>query len=220
MQRQANTATANALAWCRSHGWLLGILVVCVFVELLLQGADRGYWGTRRWRTLAYLNGGFWIGLLHDWRPNYTAQPVTMFATYSFLHAGLSHMAVNMVTLLSLGIGVIVRAGQTGFVWVYLASLLGGAAGFALIGTTSQPMVGASGALFGLVGAWLAWDWLDRIAEGDFLWPVAAGVAGLILLNLIMYWAMDGVLAWETHLGGFVAGWIAALLLRDRAARG
>jgi rhomboid protease GluP len=77
-------------------------------------------------------------------------------------------------------------------------------------------MVGASGALFRLVGAWLAWEGLERIAAGHILWPVLAGVGGVILLNLIMYWAMDGVLAWETHLGGFVAGWITALILRDR----
>ncbi len=219
MQRHAPTAAKTALAWCRGHGWLLAIFGLCVLVELALQGADRGLWGSTRWRILAYLNGGFWIGLLHDWRPNYTGQPVAMFATYSFLHAGFFHMAVNVITLVSLGIGVIARAGQTGFVWVYIASLLGGAAGFALLGTASQPMVGASGALFGLVGAWLAWDLLERMAEGELLWPVVAGVGGLILLNLIMYWAMDGVLAWETHLGGFIAGWIAALILRDRVAR-
>jgi rhomboid protease GluP len=216
MQRSALTATQTALAWCRSHGWLLSIVVICVAVELGLQGSDRGLWGSTRWRILAYLNGGFWIGLLHDWQPNYTGQSVAMFATYSFLHAGFSHMAVNMVTLVSLGAGVVARAGQAGFALVYLASVLGGAAGFALLGTASQPMVGASGALFGLVGAWLAWEALERIAAGHILWPVLAGVGGVILLNLIMYWAMDGVLAWETHLGGFVAGWITALILRDR----
>lgn len=218
MQRQAPTATENALTWCRGHGWLLGILLVCVAVELLLQGADRGLWGSTRWRILAYLNGGFWVGLLHDWRPNYTGQSVAMFATYSFLHAGFSHMAVNMVTLVSLGIGVIARAGQSAFVSVYLASLLGGAAGFALLGTTSQPMVGASGALFGLVGAWLAWELLARMAADEPLWPVLAGVVGLIVLNMVMFWVLDGVLAWQTHLGGFVAGWVAALILRDRVA--
>jgi rhomboid protease GluP len=216
MQRQAPTVTQTALTWCRGHGWLLGILLACVTVELVLQGADHGLWGSTRWRILAYLNGGFWVGLLHDWRPNYTGQSVAMFASYSFLHAGFAHMAVNMVTLVSLGLGVIARAGQGGFAWVYLASVLGGAAGFALLGTAAQPMVGASGALFGLVGAWLAWEWLERLAAGHILWPVLAGVAGLIVLNLIMYWAMGGVLAWETHLGGFVAGWIAALILRDR----
>jgi len=40
----------------------------------------------------------------------------------------------------------------------------------------------------------------------------------LIFLNLVMYWAMSGGLAWETHLGGFLAGWAAGLWLRDPIA--
>ena len=42
-------------------------------------------------------------GLLTDWEPNFAYQPWLMFLTYAFLHGGLAHLAVNMVTLWSLG---------------------------------------------------------------------------------------------------------------------
>ena len=95
---------------------------------------------------------------------------------------------------------------------------MGGAAGYALLSDSFSPMVGASGALFGLAGAILAWDYVDRFALQDRLWPVARAVALLIALNVALYFAMGGMLAWEAHLGGFVAGWIAALLI-DPVAR-
>jgi membrane associated rhomboid family serine protease len=42
----------------------------------------------------------------------------------------------------------------------------------------------------------------------------AAGL--LIALNLVMWWAMGGHLAWQTHLGGFIGGWVLALLIDPR----
>lgn len=205
-----------ARAWVSAHAGILAVLLACTAVELALQGADLGFWGSPRWRALAYQNGGFWIGLLGDWQPNYATQPLAMFATYGFLHAGAAHLAVNMITLVSLGTAVAARAGQRGFLALYGLSVLGGAAGFALLSQAVQPMVGASGALFGLAGALVAWDWRDRRDGGETLWPVLRALALLGLLNLVMYWALGGSLAWETHLGGFLAGVFWGLLCRGR----
>ncbi len=203
-------------AWFGPHWVLIAILLICVAIEALLQGADLGLWGSPRWRGLAYQNGGFWRGLLDNWRPNYAAQPVTMFASYGFLHGGLVHLLVNMVTLVSLGRLVIERVGQARFAAIYALSLLGGAAGFAVLSSAVQPMVGASGALFGLAGALVGWEYTARrLARAD-LGPVLRVVGLLVLLNLVMYWAMDGNLAWETHLGGFLTGWAAGWWLRER----
>ncbi|MEO8242359.1 MAG: rhomboid family intramembrane serine protease [bacterium] len=185
---------------------LWGLLGLCVLPELVLQGADLGLWGSLQWRSLAYGWFGFWPGLLHDWRPNYPEQPWAMFLTYGFLHGGLVHLVVNMITLVSMGRAVIDRAGQGRFLLIYAVSLLGGALGFGLLTNTTIPMVGASGALFGLVGAVIAWAVLDRWHESMTLWPVARAVLWLIALNVILWWATGGQLAWQTHLGGFVAG--------------
>lgn len=196
---------------------LYGLIALCGGIELALVLSDQGIIGPDRLRRMALDYGGFWPGLLGDWRANYPAQPWAMFITYGFLHSGPSHLAVNMITLWSLGRGVLGRVGARGFVLLYIATLLGGAAGFALLAPGLRPMVGASGALFGLIGGLLAWAYVDRFTYNEGLWPIGRAVLFLIALNLVLWWAMGGQLAWQTHLGGFVTGWIAALLIDPRA---
>lgn len=191
---------------------LLIIIAACTLVEAVLFLSDIGLIAGRL-RTAAYQNFGFWSGLLGTWQPNYPAQPYVMFATYAFLHGGLAHLALNMVTLYSLGRMIVGRVGQWKFVLLYAVTAIGGAAGFALLSTAIAPMVGASGALFGLAGAWMAWEYIDRYTAEIGLWPVLRAALLLILLNVAMWWAMDGRLAWETHLGGFVTGWVMAFLI-------
>lgn len=192
---------------------LLAILVLCCGVELTLVAADLGLIGTPRWRAMAYGNGAFWAGLLDNWRPNYAAQPWLMFVTYAFLHGDIWHLAGNMITLLLLGEIIILRAGQRGMAAIYAVSAVGGAVVFGLMTSSMQPMVGASGALFGLAGAWLFWEWADRRRFGLSFWPVVWIALGLVVFNVLLWAVLAGRVAWETHLGGFLAGWIAALVL-------
>lgn len=197
------------------------VLVSCL-PELVLQGADWGLWGTTRWRRFSYENFAFWSGLLQGWTPNYTAQPYLMFVSYAFLHAGFGHLLVNMITLISIGRPELERMGAWRFLMIYAMSVLGGAAAFGLLSTKFQPMVGASGALFGLMGAWVIWNTSNALRARPalstlayaILWPIVL----LVLLNLAMYWAAGGNLAWETHLGGFIAGALVTLLLNRRPA--
>lgn len=202
--------------------WPIALLLLalpCVGIELVLQGADHGLWGTQRWRTLAYQNGAFWPGLLAGWRPNYAAQPITMFATYAFLHGGLLHLAVNMITLFSLGGATIAQVGQRRFLALYTVSVLLGGVFFALLSHSGfRPMVGASGALFGLAGALIAWNVIHTLGSRPGIWLGAASILWpvgiLVVLNVLMYVGTDGTVAWETHLGGFVGGAGLALILR------
>ncbi len=196
---------------------LYALMAACVGIELVLQLSDLGVLPASRMRQTAYEYGGFWPGLLGNWRPNYPAQPYAMFVSYALLHGGLMHLVVNMFTLYSLGRVVLARVGNRGFILLYLAATLGGALCFGLLARSTQPMVGASGALFGLLGGLLAWNYVDRFTAQRRLWPVWRVVLGLVVLNLVLWWAMDGLLAWQTHLGGFVAGWIAALLIDPRS---
>lgn len=215
------TATSQPPAPFPPGTWLIVTLIVlCSGTEAVLLLADYGLIGPPRLRLEAYEYAGFWPGLLRNWAPNYPLQPYTMFASYAFLHSGPVHLAVNMITLWSLAAAVCARVGARGFALLYIASVLGGAAGFGLLAATTQPMVGASGGLFGLAGGLLAWGYVDRFTAARRLWPIAQAAAGLLALNLVMWWLMDGLLAWQTHLGGFLAGWVAALLVDPRSQQG
>ncbi len=196
----------------------LALLIIAnVLIELLLEAADYGLVGSGRWRSLAYQYGAFWAGLLHDWQPNYAAQPYVMFVSYAFLHAGFSHMATNMLALWTLGVLVVRQMGPRAFALIYFAAMLGGGAGFGLLSHSPQPMVGASGAIFGLIGAWQYLDWHQRRRTGLPVKPLLRSLFVFLLLNVALWAVMQGQLAWETHLGGFAAGWgVAALLMRLR----
>ncbi len=118
-------------------------------------------------------------------------------------------MITNMIVLFSLGLIAIKRVGTVGFFVIFFLASFGGGIAFGALGNSVQPMIGASGALFGLTGAWVYWDWRERHS----LMPIVTAVLGLILLNIIMWWWMNGQLAWQTHLGGFISGWASAVLL-------
>lgn len=192
----------------------------CVLVELVLLAADLGLVGSPLWRSLAYQNGAFWPGLLWGWQPNYAAQPVLMFVTYAFLHSGVWHLMGNLLALAVLGRIAADHVGQGACALIYGVSALGGAAVFAVLATGPQPMVGASGALFGLAGAWQYWDY-GRAGRGHGRgWSLARAIGVLVLLNLVLWLVFAGALAWQTHLGGFLAGWVMARLLHRRGAGG
>ncbi len=196
---------------------LIVLIAACVLIELCLTLGDAGAFGIPRLRAWAYENGGFWPGLLEDWKPNYPNQPILMFVSYGFLHSGPAHLIMNMVGLYFLGRAVIERVGPWRLCLLYALALVGGAGGFGLLADSLRPMVGASGALFGLAGALLAWNYVDRFAFDKRLWPVARVVIVLVAINVVQWWAMNGQLAWEAHLGGFVSGWVVALLLDPRS---
>lgn len=195
---------------------LVGLIVLTALPELLLILADQGLIGSARWRPLAWQYGGFWAGLLHGWRPNFEAQPVTMFVSYGFLHAGPGHMLGNVLTLIVIGPPLADRFGGRGLAAIWLASILGGAAVFGLLSQSAAPMVGASGAVFGLAGAWTWMLGHDLRATGRAPLRVAGQLSGIMVvlvgLNAAMWWLQNGLLAWETHLGGYLAGFAMAAL--------
>lgn len=206
---QSSTEGLKAVPW---PVW--AIFVLCLIPELFFTGSDLGLWATPRTRMVGFDYLGFWAGLLSDWQPNFALQPWLMFFTYGFLHGGAVHFLVNMSTLFSLGTPVARSVGSRDFLLLYAILLVAGGLGFALFPETSAPMVGASGALFGLAGIVLSWDFQRRRRLRQTLLPTLQSLAMLAGLNLVLWWAMNGQLAWQTHLGGFVAGWIAAYIVQ------
>ena len=196
---------------------VLALIAVYCGIELVLQGADRHLWGSVLWRPLAYQYGGFWAGLLRGgWLANYPGQSAAMFVTHSFLHAGVSHLFGNMAALVALANLIGTRLPRMEFLALWTASTLAGALAFSLLGPVSQPMVGTSGALFGLAGLLVVREAQARRSEG--LGPmlvlalVVGWLLGLVVLNLVSWWLQNGILAWQAHLGGFLAGLAWGLL--------
>lgn len=188
-------------------------------VEAVLSLADIGVIGDPSLRGNAYRYGAFWVALLHGYTPLYAGQPVAMFLTHSVLHGNFLHMVMNMTILLALGRFVGDRYGPAAIWQLFLAGAVGGGAAFGLLSTTPFPMVGASGAVFAFLAAWIVWDWVRHRAAGVSVGPVLRRVAALAGINVILWIGLSGGLAWEAHLGGFLAGLPVAIWHERRATR-
>lgn len=175
---------------------LNGLILSCVLVELSLTGADMGLWGSRAWRAEAYDLAAFQPWLLQFAPGSFTGQAFVMFLSYAFLHGGLIHLVGNMLSLQSLGRVVVRRMGTFAFLVIYAGSAVIGAVFYGLLAPQAGPMIGASGAIFGLAGALAP-------RQPRAFWRL---VAGLIILNLALWALTGGLLAWQAHLGGFLAG--------------
>lgn len=199
------------------RGVLCALVLILIVPEALLLGADNGLWGFPDWRMEAYRQGAFWPGLLAGGQPIHAHQTWMMFVSYGFLHADALHLILNLVTLCALGTPILREVGAARFLTIYGVSMVSGGIAFAVLAPSDHPMVGASGALFGLVGAIVAWNTVDawRAAEGIVSIGKALLVPSILLalLNLAMYTLAGGHLAWETHLGGYIAGLVLAPIL-------
>ncbi len=190
--------------------WLVGL--TCL-PEVIMTLIDSGTFGDLGLRRQALMLGAFWNGLLMGWEPIYPFQREIMFLSYAFLHGGLLHLIGNMIAVLALGGIALARLGPSGFLLLYALSAIGGGIGFALLSNSEAPMVGASGAVFGLIGAWKFWEWQLRQHLGRSMRPLWRSLLGLVLLNIILWVALSGLVAWEAHLGGFLAGVLFAALV-------
>ena len=187
-----------------SLAWLAGILAV---TEIVLSLADRGILLEPNLRPLAFAYGAYWAPLLHGADPLYGLQPVAMHLSHAFLHGSLMHMAMNTTILLALGKFCADRYGPGVVLPVFGLGAIAGGLLFGLIaGNSASPMVGASGAVFAFFGVWIARDLSLLRAAGAPLQPVVSRILALAGINVIMYFGMGGMLAWEAHLGGFLAG--------------
>jgi membrane associated rhomboid family serine protease len=135
--------------------------------------------------------------------------------TSGFLHANLLHLAFNMYLLYLLGLQLEPVLGRFRFTVVYFFSLLTGSLGVLLIDPTAVT-VGASGAVFGLMGAAVA------VQRSRNINPFDSGLGALIVLNLVFTFAFSHNISVGGHVGGLagglVAGWLLVMLpARSRA---
>jgi membrane associated rhomboid family serine protease len=131
--------------------------------------------------------------------------------TAGFLHAGILHLAFNMYFLYFLGTLLEPEIGKLRFAIIYFVSLLGGSFG-ALLTSPHAVTVGASGAVFGLMGAAI----IAMRARG--IDPMQSGLGVTLLLNLGITFLIPNI-SIGGHIGGLVAGGIVGFLMFDVAER-
>jgi membrane associated rhomboid family serine protease len=174
------------------------IIGICVALQLgeMASGANAAAGG---------LGGSSLIQNFALFGPSVADGEVYRLLTAGFLHSGLFHLLVNMFSLWVLGTMLEPGIGRLRFVLIYLVSLLAGSFG-ALIVTPHAVTVGASGAIFGLLGAGVV------ILRNRGIDPMQSGLPLWIGINLVFSFAVPGI-SIGGHIGGLIGGALAAVVL-------
>jgi membrane associated rhomboid family serine protease len=125
--------------------------------------------------------------------------------TAGFLHAGPFHLLVNMYSLFILGTLLEPAVGRVRFLLIYFVSLLAGSFG-ALLSDPNLTTVGASTAIFGLMGAAVV------VMRNRGIDPMQSGLPLWIGINLVLTFTITG-LSKGGHVGGLIGGVVAAAVL-------
>ena len=135
-----------------------------------------------------------------------------------FLHGGVLHLLFNMWSLWIFGNNVEEAFGALGYLLLYAASGVAATAGFVWANPdTTVPLVGASGAIAGVMGAYLVLFPRHLVLTLVLFRIVAIPAAfflGLWFLSQFLLAGDAGGIAWEAHVGGFLFGALLALVLR------
>jgi membrane associated rhomboid family serine protease len=121
--------------------------------------------------------------------------------TAAFLHAGVFHILMNMFALAQLGPVLEQALGRLRFVTLYVLSALGGSVLSYLLSDPLDLGVGASGAIFGLFGAYYV---VVRRLGGE-----TRSIVTLLVINLVITFTVP-IIDWRAHLGGLVTGAVLA----------
>ncbi len=147
--------------------------------------------------------------------------PFLALITNVFMHGGWLHLIINMWTLWLFGVPVEDRLGSWRFLLFYLACGVGGSLGHLLFNLDSAiPVVGASGAIAGVLGAftWLFTRATVTVVVPIIIIPLMFSIPAVLYtlfwfaLQVVQGWmsygdaASGGGIAWFAHLGGFVVG--------------
>jgi membrane associated rhomboid family serine protease len=132
--------------------------------------------------------------------------------TAGFLHGGLFHLLLNMYALYFLGRMLEPSLGHVRFAALYFASLLAGSFGAVLL-DPETPVVGASTAIFGLLGAAVV------MARNRGIDLMASGLGPILIINLLITFFPGFNISVGGHLGGLAGGVLATLAIEALSKR-
>ena len=172
------------------------ILIVSIVAVFILQNV------TRSWIYFAFI-------------PAYASRYPWMYVTSIFIHASLEHILVNIVVLLVFGTLLERKVGSRRLLLIFMVAGVFGNIGYQITAISPfTPGIGASGAIYGLMGALAILEPLQIVYIGfTFPLPVAAIVPAYVLLDLLGIFTPDNV-AHGAHLAGLAIGIAYGLYLR------
>jgi membrane associated rhomboid family serine protease len=182
---RASRLGASAVTW--------SVLAACVAV-FLWQSATGGVNGSASLQLIFYPR----LVVLEPWTV----------ITSLFAHASVIHLAFNMYSLFALGPALEQALGHRRFAILYFLSGIGGSVGVLLL--NAGPVLGASGAIFGLLGAYFV---IARKMGGS-----SKQLILVIVLNLAIGFVIPNV-AWQAHVGGLIVGSLVALVYLQPRSR-
>jgi len=197
--------------------WLTGLMLM---LEGLAQLSDRGWFGVLDLRGLMISYGAFWDFLFPPGAVDqalFPGQSYSMLMTHAFLHAGTIHVLMNTVIFIALGKTLAVYFGLRLVMLTMLLGAVSSGVAFGLLESTAAPMVGASGVVFAFIGLWLQASRSELKRLGRPGRSTASVMMSLIVIHVLLHVFMGGQIAWQAHLGGFVAGYFLMPWLIDRS---
>ncbi len=129
--------------------------------------------------------------------------------TCAFLHVGFIHLIVNMYSLLVIGTQVETFIGKYKMLFIYLVSIITASLLSLVFAENSIVSVGASGAIFGLMGALLYFGYHYRLYLSN---AIRYQIVPIILLNLLIGFSLSGIDN-AAHIGGLIGGYLAAMAI-------
>lgn len=172
---------------------LIGINVV-VWVLILVSGGT----GSKLVNYLALRPSSTYQGFVYSQLESVAQGDYWQLLTSMFAHITPTHIGFNMLALYVLGPGLEAAVGRSRFLAIYFVSGLAGSASVMWFSTPYQSTLGASGAIFGLMGALLV---IAIKVRGD-----VRGIATWIAINFVITAVFSSYISWQGHVGGFVAG--------------
>lgn len=217
-----------ALPTRRRPGWrwatpLLGALMVGTYIWIALLPDDAAWRDTLlRWGTLS--------GSVTEWRAALRDERLLTLLSALFIHAGPLHLVGNLLFLLIFGLPSERIMGPWRYLLLFLAGgALANLAAALLMGTPARAIIGASGGVSAVIGAYLALFpgarlgvvvplglWLEFIKVPAAL---LIGLWAVVQLAFTFVGPSFGAVAWWAHLAGFGVGLLYALALRPALAR-
>ncbi len=183
--------------------------------------------GGEQFINAAVLGLGFIPSVVHHTAalaPQFVVIPESLsYLSYAFLHADIFHLGGNMLFLWVFGDNVEDALGHFRYLVFYLACAAAGAVVHGLVAPDSQePLIGASGAIAGVVTAYLILFprvkiWILAFARIPLRIPAFIVLALWILLQMVMFLSGGAdQISWACHIGGIVAGAVLVVVLRRR----